>query len=38
VKRGFNSSGTKLDARAPEDSGKEKPGPIPVEVVPLPFR
>jgi folate-binding protein YgfZ len=37
VKRGFNSSGTKLDARAPEDFGKEKPGPIPVEVVPLPF-
>src|SRR5947209_15011213 len=37
VKRGFNSSGTKLDAPAPEDSGKEKPGPIPVEVVPLPF-
>jgi folate-binding protein YgfZ len=37
LKRGFNSSGTKLDARAHEDSGKEKPGPIPVEVVPLPF-
>ena len=37
VKRGFNSSGTKLDAPAPEDSGKEKPGPIPVEIVPVPF-
>jgi tRNA-modifying protein YgfZ len=37
VKRGFNSSGTKLDARAPEDSAKEKLDSIPVEVVPLPF-
>src|SRR6266540_5519868 len=37
VKRGFNSSGAKLDARASEDSGKEKPGPIPVEIVPVPF-
>jgi tRNA-modifying protein YgfZ len=37
LKRGFNSSGTKLGARGPEDLGKEKPGPIPVEVVPLPF-
>ena len=38
VKRGFNSSGTRLDARAPEDSAREKLEPIPVEVVPLPFR
>jgi folate-binding protein YgfZ len=37
LKRGFNSSGTKLDARAPEDFGNETPRPIPVEVVPLPF-
>jgi folate-binding protein YgfZ len=34
VKRGFNSPGTKLDAFSAENSAK----PIPVEVVPLPFR
>ncbi len=33
VKRGFNSSGTKLDAFSAENFAK----PIPVEVVPLPF-
>jgi folate-binding protein YgfZ len=36
VKRGFNSAGTKLDARAPEDPA-QKTEAIPVEVVPLPF-
>jgi folate-binding protein YgfZ len=34
VKRGFNSPDTKLDAFSAENSAK----PIPVEVVPLPFR
>ncbi|HJW37392.1 MAG TPA: glycine cleavage T C-terminal barrel domain-containing protein [Candidatus Udaeobacter sp.] len=34
VKRGFNSPDTKLDASSAQNSAK----PIPVEVVPLPFR
>jgi glycine cleavage system aminomethyltransferase T len=34
VKRGFNSPGTKLDAFPAVNSAT----PIPVEVVPLPFR
>jgi folate-binding protein YgfZ len=37
VKRGFNSSGTKLAAVTAGDSVSEAPQPIRVEVVPLPF-
>src|SRR5437867_6409959 len=37
VKRGFNSSGTKLDAVGPGDSTPQTARPISVEVVPLPF-
>jgi folate-binding protein YgfZ len=38
VKRGFNSTGTRLAAFPSEDSAPKPFGTIPVEVVPLPFR
>src|SRR2546429_2557938 len=37
VKRGFNSVGTKLDALVAADFAAQKPNPISVQVVPLPF-
>jgi folate-binding protein YgfZ len=37
VKRGFNSTGTKLDVVTPGDSASKGSKLIPVEVVPLPF-
>jgi tRNA-modifying protein YgfZ len=37
VKRGFNSTGTRLDAPAPGDSAPKAFGAIPIEVVLLPF-
>ena len=37
VKRGFNSDGTKLAAITAEGIASEVSGPIPVQVVPLPF-
>jgi tRNA-modifying protein YgfZ len=37
VKRGFNNAGTRLAGFATEDSAPTRAGPIPVDVVPLPF-
>jgi folate-binding protein YgfZ len=37
VKRGFNSTGTRLNALAPGDSSPKALEAIPIEVVPLPF-